>query len=439
MSDKDIKNTLQKAIDHRLSGLEGNPFLAQRIIASEKGDQPIVKKKITVSLILVIVLMALTLSAAYAWMQSNIASKLYGEETVPQEVVDHIELPNKSAEFDLGLLSIDELLYDGNSLYTSFTIANPTSETLLYTVDGIWLNGSPITRSTLIAEGAGTAGVLLGGSLGDTAMPTSFSIYNEGDALYQYDESGKYLGRTPLPEGDAVLKISVAVWRPINQPELVDYDDYEGINVMDAPNCLVTDSKGYADLELFRPEKYNLNTSAAKRSSEIYAEAYKALGWAEFVDRIDMEMEVNLNPNQLSHVSPKQTEYQLDDLKLTITSFSLTHTGGRMDGWIYGDDTAVEAFMGEGLYLADKAGNRVLNISCIYEDKTEDAEGVHFCLEFYPVAGELPEAVYLAPFVAHDPRWDEHSISYNPDVEEPENVIGAFQLDLSRAIYIELE
>lgn len=438
MTEQELKHAVQQSIDHRLSALQGNPFLAQRIIAAEKGDPPVVKKKISVSLIVVLVLMMLTLSIGCALVSSRIANEMYGQEPAPQEVTDQIQLIHQNAESALGSLALDELLYDGSALHTSFTISNPSNEPLLYTVDGIWLNDAPLTRSTLITEGAGTAGLLLGGALDGTAMPASLSVYNRGDALYGFDPSGKYLGLSALPEGEASLRISIAVWRPLHPPRLVDYAEYEGADVTETLKCLATDRTGYVQLDLFRPEAYTLHHNASQLSSDVYAQAYKELGWAEFLDRIELKADVTLDKNQLSRVQPTQSEYMLDDLTLTVDRFELTHAGGSMEGWVYGEADAVKAFLGEGVYLADPEGNRVLNYGCWY-DWSDETQAAHFRLEFDPVADPLPQNVSLAPFVAHDPRWDERSVSYNPAIAEPENVVGAYQLDLSRAICIELE
>ena len=65
MNDQEMKRLLQSAIDHRLSGLQENPFLARRIIAAAKGELPM-KKKLSVSLILVLVLTLTVLGLAYA-------------------------------------------------------------------------------------------------------------------------------------------------------------------------------------------------------------------------------------------------------------------------------------------------------------------------------------------------------------------------------------
>ena len=439
MNENDQKKLFQDAVNRRLSGLQENPFLAQRIIASEKGEQPIMKKKLSVSVIMIMIFMIAALGAAYAWVQSNIANEMYGEKPVPQDILDHIQQPNEHSESSLGTLTVDEILYDWHALHTSFSVTNPTDQTLLYTVDYIWLNGQQVTLNRILAEGAGSAGLLLGGSVDGAALPTQASFYNAGDQVYLLDENGKYRGLAPLPEGSASLKVSVAVWRPINQPKLVSYKDYEGVNVTDTMNCLVTDSTGYVQLDLFRPQKYNLVTYAGQRSSEVYAEAYKALGWAELVDTIEVELPVNLNKS-LAVATPKQTEYQNGDIELTISSFDLTHAGGEMEGWLRSDAFTLKDFVKHDLWLVDQDGQRVLcRSACSFDTPSENAREMHFTLKMEPITGDLPTNVYLAPALSYNPRWDESSVLYDPTLPKPDGVIGEFQFDFSRAIRIELE
>ena len=393
------------------------------------------KKKLSVSLILVLALTLTMLGLAYALVQSRIAGELYGDTAAPKDVAERIQTPNERAASDLGVLAVDELLYDGSALHAAFTLSNPTGETLLYTVDGLYLDGCPLTRSTLFAEGAGTAGYLLGGTLDGLPLPMSVSAYNEAEALYAFDGQGRYLGTAPVPEGEASLRIDIAVWRPIHSPRLVDYGDYEGVNVSEASDCLVTDETGYVSLELFRPEAYSLNATADRPSSEIYAQAYRELGWAELAGQISLELDVTLSPNQLIHVRPMQTEYVFDDLTLTISRFDLTHTGGQMEGLLSGE--GAEALLRQGSFLADPDGQRVLSNALTWDQ--EGAQNFSFRLSLVPVAGELPRRVCLAPFLAHDPHWDEASPSYDPDVEKPEGVVGAYQLDFAHALCIALE
>ena len=99
------------------------------------------KKKLSVSLILVLVLTLTVLGLAYALVQSRIAGELYGDTAAPRDVAERIQTPDESTASDLGVLVLDELLYDGSALHTAFTLSNPTGETLLYTVDGLYLDG----------------------------------------------------------------------------------------------------------------------------------------------------------------------------------------------------------------------------------------------------------------------------------------------------------
>ena len=393
------------------------------------------KKKLSVSLMLVLALTLMMLGLAYALVQSRIAGELYGDTAAPRDVAERIQTPDESTASDLGVLVLDELLYDGSALHTAFTLSNPTGETLLYTVDGLYLDGCSLTRSTLFTEGAGTAGYLLGGTLDGLALPMTISAYNEAEALYEFDGQGKYLGTAPIPQGEASLRIDIAVWRPIHSPRLVNYGDYEGMNVSEASDQLVTDKTGYVSLDLFRPEAYCLNATADKPSSEICAQAYRELGWAELAGQISLELDVTLGPDQLTHVRPVQTEYAFDNLTLTISRFDLTHTGGRMEGRLSGE--GAETFLRQGFILADPDGQCVLSNVLTWDQ--EGAQDFSFCLSLVPVAGELPRRVYLAPFLAHDPHWDEASPSYAPDVEKPEGVVGAYQLDFAHALCIALE
>ena len=165
MNEHKMQEQMKNAIDHRLSGLEGNPYLAQRIIAAEKGEKPVMKKKVSVSLALVLLLMILTAGVAIALVQSNIADHLYGgEENIPEGVVEQIMQPQATQSTALGALSIDELLYDGSGLHTSFTIENPTQDALLYTLEGIWVNVDQVVYNRMITEGTWDSGFVLGGN-----------------------------------------------------------------------------------------------------------------------------------------------------------------------------------------------------------------------------------------------------------------------------------
>ena len=68
----DEKRRIQEKLNHSLSGLKEDPFLAQRVIAQAKGE-PEMKKKMTSSLVLVIVLCLALIGGAYALFSSQVA------------------------------------------------------------------------------------------------------------------------------------------------------------------------------------------------------------------------------------------------------------------------------------------------------------------------------------------------------------------------------
>ncbi|MBQ8555440.1 MAG: DUF4179 domain-containing protein [Clostridia bacterium] len=399
------------------------------------------KRKLSVSFVLVLVTMMLTLSVAFALVQSSIVDELYGsDENAPQDVIDHILTPKETTVTPLGTLSVDEILYDGNALHVAFTVANPTSETLLYTVDGLWLNGSSLDRiGRLTLEGAGSAGVLLGGEVDGVPMPLSESLYNKAAFTHEVDEGGKYAGMQPLPREKATLKVAMAIWRPINAPQLVDYKQFEGVNVTETRNCLVTDENGLSELWLFRPRKYNLTYGPAERASDVYAAAFKEMGWAELVDTVEVELEVDLSAAMIPSAEISQPEYTQDGCRLVISSFELSHAGGMLEGLLFGDDDEILRMLQNGLGLVDRVGNRVLNNGTIWDDELSKDGGYRFTMELGPITGELPQQLYLAPVVDLNIKWDETSNFYDPTQIKPEGVIGVFQFDFSRAFCINLD
>lgn len=437
MREEELKTRLQAAVDNRLSALEGDPWLARRIMTEAKGEQPVVKKKLTVSLALVLALMLLTLSAAVALVQSNIAGMLFGaQENAPQTVLESIHTPQVTAGGKAGTLTLDEWLYDGSALHTSFTIANPGEEALLYTLEGIWLGDEHLTYDRINTEGAGDSGFLLGGQVNGAAMPGSKSIYHMGQGLHRYDRDGKYLGPADLPEGENKLRIAVAVWRPVNPVELVDYRTWEGVDTTETKDHLTVDKTGYSCLWMFNPKAFTIGTTAKDLPSEKWAEAYSEMGWMELVDTIEVEVDVNLSRAEMARAVPESMELSQGDCRIVFDKFDMTLSGGSMEGWIQGDEEAVRTLISGGLHVLDPAGQRVISAGCWWDDQPQEGKGLHFGINLAPMTGELPEAIQLVHIVAVDNRWDENEACYDPTLEKPENVVGMYQIDDRGAVTI---
>lgn len=430
-------NKIKQAVDHRLSALEGDPFLAQRIIAAEEGEKEV--KKFSVSLALVLTIMILTLSVGFALVGSGIIDTLWGgEENAPKDVVEQIVTPKETATTDLGQVKVEEILYDGVNLHTTITVENPTNETLLYTIDGVKLNGSHIMGTNILTDGAGYGGMLLGGRVEGREMPQSYTFYNKGEWLLQYDESGKFLGYQAFPEGAMMLTVEVAVWRPLNAPKLIDYKNYEGYNVTETRQSLVADAKGLCELELFRPREYYRQTTGKDVSSEVYKDVYKELGWAEKIDTVTLSIPVTLDKTTVPHGNPTQMEYEMNGAKIVFTSFDFTQAGGEAQGVISGDYNTVKNLLRRGMQLVDKATDRVFTGGLLWEGDGKDGEGVAFTLRFMPFTGEMPEEVQLAPVIEYNDTWVKTSPAYDPSVTKPDNAVDCWMLDFDRAVTIDL-
>ena len=81
MREAEEREIFQNAVDRRLSGLQENPFLAQRIMNAEKGEIKPMKKKLTLSMVLVIVLLLIAVTALAVALLS------------PKEIVEQVAVP----------------------------------------------------------------------------------------------------------------------------------------------------------------------------------------------------------------------------------------------------------------------------------------------------------------------------------------------------------
>lgn len=439
MHDQQLSHAMKKAIDQRLSGLEGDPWLARRIINAEKGEPPRMKKKLTVSLVFILIFTLLTLGAAAALVHSRIADHLYGNEaSVPEEVLSQIQAPQQTAATPLGSITLDELYYDGNALHTIISIANPTGETLLYTLDGFLINGQGASGSNLFSEGPGSYGWLLGGAVKDKALPITGSYYEKWQQVAAIDENGKFLGWDNIPGGKISLKILMDVWRPLNAPQLVNYKDFEGYDVNIPINCLVTDERGECNLELFRPENARRNYTLGQSGGVAYESVFEELGWAERLDTIEMTLEVDLDQMMISRAVSEQKEYLLNGHRIAFDSFELTHAGGSLEGRIYGDRNSVYSFLEKGLVLVDLKGDRELSHGCIWSNEINPDGSIPFTILLSPIAANLPETVYLAQPVAYNDQYVEGYPHFDPAVKKPENIIGTWELNLNQMLEINL-
>ncbi len=106
MTDQELQARIQKAVDQKLSGVQDDPWLAQRVMNRMKEEEPVMKKKISLSLVFVIVGILLAGTALATAITTNFFSRVFGNET-RENVEAHTEV------FDNGKGGTYEVVYPG--------------------------------------------------------------------------------------------------------------------------------------------------------------------------------------------------------------------------------------------------------------------------------------------------------------------------------------
>lgn len=134
MSDKRDKDFVQHSIDTGLASMEGNPFLAQRILNQERTDKPIMKKKFSFAFVLVMIMLFVFAATAVAAVVASIdeefnaylyqrwpeaALKLMPVDMTCEDKGFRLEVTSASVHGDEVLISYSVQDLEGNRLESS--------------------------------------------------------------------------------------------------------------------------------------------------------------------------------------------------------------------------------------------------------------------------------------------------------------------------------
>ena len=136
MSEQKDKAFVQESINQGLSSLKENPFLAQRVLAQANGKEEIVvKKKISVSFVLVMMLLFLMASAALAagfGLFGQLSSGDHADERLPElEQVAEV-LESTMTTNDNIVIEIDQAYYEGDRVFVSYRLTGNTESAVLH-------------------------------------------------------------------------------------------------------------------------------------------------------------------------------------------------------------------------------------------------------------------------------------------------------------------
>ena len=136
MNERISRQEVSDALERRLSGLQDDPWLTAKVLSKAEGEKPV--KKISVTAILVIALLALTMAGALAaalnaWGVIDFAGNL-GWTYVPENARDSVTAENLTVETDHLICTIRESYYDGEILRVTADI-EPKEKMLLVADD----------------------------------------------------------------------------------------------------------------------------------------------------------------------------------------------------------------------------------------------------------------------------------------------------------------
>ena len=151
MRDEMNRTEFSESLDRRLSGLQGDPWLAAKVLAKTEGEKPV--KKLSATTILVNVLLVLTMAGALATANWTVIGRIFGDGWYYNEKA--IESPLKT-ESSLTMLDITatEAYWSEDGFSVVFRLESKSPDCMPYFEEGehpeqIEFNGESITQDEL--------------------------------------------------------------------------------------------------------------------------------------------------------------------------------------------------------------------------------------------------------------------------------------------------
>lgn len=236
MRDDLSREKMHKAIDSTLSGLQGDPWLFQRISSRASEGEIIVKKKISVGLVLAIVLL---LAAVTAFAITNGFGLLdfwknsWGDAEIPADAEKYIEHDTVVDETEHFTVCFRESSYDGKTCHVVYDVIPKSKDLFLFEgyLDENWYGMTHLNpdrekmkedgRTILDRwnEGGFTSGWIIDTDAGsddeDIGEYSSTGVLNE--------ETGVYTGQITVPL--KTLKEERTIWFSVRMLPLTDMQD----------------------------------------------------------------------------------------------------------------------------------------------------------------------------------------------------------------------
>lgn len=401
-------------------------------------EQPVMKKKISAALIVMLALIILTISAAIALTSSNLLTFLFGQEQPPKEVKDILIKPEATITSPDINVTLNEYLYDGEKLYLYWTVTNQSGKQLMVTMDPIIINGRKVNveRDKPFQCEYGEFGQILGGEVEDIALPESISfanIYINPDAYmpgYYTFKSGEKLEITS----------SLSVWELLSPPEL-DYDSNHQIKdeYLDMPSIkgMPTFQNGTCGLGWLLYLDHSMDVYNAVKNQRMYEEN----NWAKMLYTQPVQVTITLGNSSLMKTKPTETIFATDDYLMDIQRMIYMSTGGTLllRVWPKPQSIKAKAFleMGNVFVVLDADSKEVISSYTSLTQVSTMQTGVKYTIILKPVSGSMPSALLIVPGLVN-PAWNQDPGNIYPNASAPNNNDSYYSFVMEDAVRVEL-
>ena len=129
MKDEELRGSIHRAVDTRLSGMTGDPWLGRRVISAERKNKPMMKRKFSIALIVCVIMLLASVSVAAA-LNLNVFELLGSRDARLQEIAadsaleDAPEITVENNKAGKSTVQITNAYYDGESLLIGYFIEN---------------------------------------------------------------------------------------------------------------------------------------------------------------------------------------------------------------------------------------------------------------------------------------------------------------------------
>ncbi|MBR4068810.1 MAG: DUF4179 domain-containing protein [Clostridia bacterium] len=332
-NDHEIMDRVRAAVDDCTRGIEETPSLRYRILTQAKGDPPMKKKLSTVLILATVLMLLVTGAVAATLLHGDILGWLFRTDRseAPAEIAALVETAGESRRNELSALTLNETLFDGNTLSLSLTLENPTDEPMVYRIRQAKLNGQYLIAESVMLPYGSSAGELLGGEADGQVFPKEATVYATFTAVSDYpDPLDNAMGstaaiaapeegsipslpsRTALTATDeAEFSVLVEVFRPVDPARLTAL----GHEAFLDPSSPATGS-GSAESRLIPFDSATVPSLLAQIGSEEYT------------------FPIRMKTAAIPTVSAQPGTYENDLFSLELDSFTLSSVSGMLEGCI---------------------------------------------------------------------------------------------------------